>query len=126
MNGALWCSGAVTAKTSPGPPIRSRSARAVTSSVQPAAPATMIFGRPVLPPDVGAFQLGGSAAGSGSGERAGSGVQVGGSDGRSAASRPTTSGAPAMSTSAASSAGGSFADTGWGTAPSFQTPSTAA
>jgi hypothetical protein len=44
-------------------------ARAVTDASRPAPPATMTFGRPVLPPDVGAFQLGGTAGGRGSAER---------------------------------------------------------
>ena len=105
--------------------MRRRSARPVTDESRPALPATMIFGRPVLPPDVGAFQLGGTAGGRGSADSVASGVQPAGSHARPVASVPTTSDESASSTMAASSAGGSFADTGCGIAPSFHAATTA-
>ena len=57
MYGALWCSGAV-ARNTPSGSIRRPSARADTCSVHGACPDTITFGRPVLPPEVGAFQDG--------------------------------------------------------------------
>ncbi len=78
-------------------------------SKTPGSPATMTFGRPVDPPEVGAFHAGGAGAGGG-------GV-----------SGPVGEGVPASTTAAGSttsriaaiSDGGSRWENGWGTAPSF-------
>src|SRR5918997_1969583 len=102
---------------------RLRSGAGPSGSSRLRSPDTISFGRPVEPPDVGAFQAGDTASGSGlvsvpAGGRCPSGSQV---------RPPTTSAAPPMTTAGSASStmasisrGGSLALTGWGTAPSFQ------
>ena len=81
----------------------------------------MSFGRPVEPPDVGAFHAGEVASGSGSSEYSADGsypfpkhCTPSGSNAAMSlpGSTPTTTFGEASSTMAASSRGGSFADTG--------------
>ena len=91
-------------------------------------PATMSFGRPVLPPEVGAFHAVAIRSGSASHDSAGSGSKRGGTVDRPAtedSGTPTTSAASASSTMASRSAAGSRHEIGWGVAPSFQTAITA-
>ena len=63
LNGALWYSGPGTRWVS-SRFIRNTSESKSGSSL-PSWPATISFGRPVLPPDVGAFQAGAIASGNG-------------------------------------------------------------
>src|SRR5262245_44475536 len=88
----------------------------------------MSFGRPVLPPDVGALNDAPISAGNGSDDSVASGwkppriaVRPGASDG----STPTTSDGLARSMIARRSAAGSRDETGCGVAPSFQVAITA-
>ena len=92
-------------------------------SIIDGSPDTISFGRPVEPPDVGAFQAGDTASGSGpssrsSGDRYPSGRQIGPSI--APGSTPTATLEPARATISCSSRAGNLADTGCGTAPSFQ------
>ena len=83
----------------------------------------MSFGRPVLPPDVGALNDWAMRAGSGSGDIERSGVKPAGTDGRPGASDgsiPTTSEGFASSMMARRSAAGRLDEIGCGVAPSFQ------
>jgi hypothetical protein len=85
--------------------------------------ATISLGRPVLPPEVGAFHEPGTTEGSGSSASAASGSNPAGAAGRpgtSDGSTPTTSAGSASSRIARRSAAGSRAEMGWGVAPSFQ------
>src|SRR5271154_5136315 len=87
------------------------------------SPDTMSFGRPVDPPDVGAFHAGETASGSGPSDRSGSGRYPMGSVRRPPADScgtPITTEGSASSRIASSSRAGSLAETGWGTAPIFQ------
>ena len=61
-NGPLWNSGPVVSTVPPGGR-PSNGARPTTSSYTAGCPATISFGRPVLPPEVGAFQAGATARG---------------------------------------------------------------
>jgi hypothetical protein len=82
----------------------------------------MSFGRPVLPPDVGALNDVATAGGSGSAGSDASGSKPAGSVGRpdaSEGSTPTTSEGLARSTMARRSAPGSREEIGCGVAPSF-------
>src|SRR5262245_33507751 len=88
----------------------------------------MSFGRPVLPPDVGALNDAAISGGNGSDDSDASGwnppatvVRPGASDG----STPTTSDGFARSMIARRSAAGSRDEIGWGVAPSFHTASAA-
>ena len=64
LNGALWYSGPGTRCVS-SRSMRNTSERRSGSSL-PSCPATISFGRPVLPPEVGAFHEGATTSGSGS------------------------------------------------------------
>ena len=79
----------------------------------------MSFGRPVEPPEVGAFHSRDTA--SGRGESSAGPPRSAPTHLRPAISAPTTSTGSASSMTAASSVAGSRADTGCGVAPSFQT-----
>ena len=88
------------------------------------SPETISLGRPVEPPDVGAFQAGLTTSGSGS---SGGSSAAGWSTtvialrpASSPSSTPTITGGSARSTMPASSRSGSRPLTGWGVAPSFQ------
>ncbi|MCQ0015381.1 hypothetical protein [Actinomadura madurae] len=82
----------------------------------------MILGRPVLPPEVGAFQQGETTSGSGSSLIDGSGSKPGGSvakPGCTPSSTPTSSFDRARSRIAWRSATGSLHDSGCGVAPTL-------
>src|SRR5689334_15192111 len=116
MNGPLWYSGPGTSCT----PSRGMYGTAATvGSTVAGAPDRISFGRPVLPPDVGAFHDAAAASGSGASSYPPASNPAG-TLRRPASSSPTSSGGSARSTTAASSAGGSLAETGCGVAPSFQ------
>src|SRR6202000_3163542 len=83
-------------------------------------PDSISLGRPVLPPDPIAFQTGDTASGSSSSDNSGSGLKPAGTLVISGCSRPTSKLGGRNSSRPASSASGSRADSGWGTAPSFQ------
>ena len=120
LNGALWYS---------GPGTRWQSSRSMRNTIErrsgsnlPSCPATISFGRPVLPPEVGAFHDGATTSGNGASSSDESGTKPAGTHTRpgwSASSAPTTIAGSARSTIACRSRAGSLADTGWGTAPSF-------
>jgi hypothetical protein len=82
----------------------------------------MSLGRPVLPPEAIDLQLGDTASGSTASEVAGSGVKPAETLGISplGSARPTSSARGRRSSRPSNSAAGSRADSGWGTAPSFQ------
>jgi hypothetical protein len=87
----------------------------------------MSLGRPVEPPEVGAFHAGEVASGSGASEKSGPERCpiarwriVPGSVVIAESGAPTTTFEAASPTIAASSRAGSRADTGWGIAPMFQ------
>ncbi len=83
----------------------------------------MSFGRPVLPPEVGALNDAATTGGSGSADSDASGSKPAGTVGRpdaSAGSTPTTSAGFARSMMARRSAAGSREEIGCGVAPSFQ------
>src|SRR5258707_7111214 len=118
VNGALWYS---------GPGIRTQPPRRIplrgSAGTIPGSPERISFGRPVDPPDVGAFQVPAAAGGSGSSLRPGSGARPAGHltrPGTRSAWTPTTRAESATSTIVASSRPGRRAETGCGTAPSFQ------
>ncbi len=90
-----------------------------SGSKRPGVVATISLGRPVEPPEVGAFHSGVTASGSSSSDSAGSGECPAGSHGRPATCAPTTSRESASSTTASRSASGSRLLTGCGVAPSF-------
>ena len=119
LSGPLWYSGPLARCTPSGV---MPNARAVSAwpAVMLGPPATMSLGRPVLPPDVGAFHAAATFTGSGASDSSGSGVKPAGIQVRPGASRPTTRLGSASSTIASSSSRGSLAETGAGVAPSFQ------
>src|SRR4051794_22433143 len=130
--GALWNSGAVHSRTPPGS-MRYSGARAVTASSVPGSPATMTLGRPVEPPEVGAFHAdgagtdGGGVAGPVGWYPSGSTVVPGGATpGSVPGARPATTGGRTTSSTAVSSPAASRCDTGCGTAPSFHAASVSA
>src|SRR5262249_18544934 len=97
--------------------------RALPAGTTAGSPARISFGRPVDPPDVGAFHELAAAGGSGSSLRPGSGSRPAAQvtrPGTRSESTPTTSAESASSTIVASSRPGRRAETGCGTAPSFQ------
>src|SRR5687768_10823000 len=117
--GPLWYSGPGMTRH---PPSTNPKRFGASGSSSAGSPATMSLGRPVEPPDVGAFQAGDTASGSGpssssAGVRYPSGRQV--VPASVPGSAPSATFEPARATISASSRAGSFADTGWGTAPSF-------
>ena len=88
----------------------------------------MSLGLPVLPPEVIDFQTGETASGSGASDSAGVRGEIRlarWASGRAGSARPTISARGARSRMPANSASGSRADSGWGTAPSFQQARTA-
>ena len=92
-------------------------------SVVDGVPARISLGRPVEPPEVGAFQLGDTASGRGEASIDGSGTKSGGSEARPRARSgltPATTLLSASSTISSSSRPGSFDDTGCGMAPMNQ------
>src|SRR5215469_1734909 len=97
------------------------------SSSRPGTVETTILGRPVLPPDAGAFQQEATAAGSGSSESPGSGENVAGTTAGPGAtsSKPATIAGCASSIRASRSGRDSERATGRGVAPNFQTAYTA-
>src|ERR1700712_2542370 len=90
-------------------------------SPNPDCPETISLGRPVEPPEVGAFHAGETAAGRSlsSSDPASSAVDDTTGFELSNGTSATTMGVPASSTMAFSSASGRRDDTGCGTAPSF-------
>src|SRR5439155_22316059 len=72
-NGALWYSGPGTSCTPLGCMLKTAANPALSGAVVPSCPATMILGRPVLPPDVGAFQAAATRSGNGSSDTSGAG-----------------------------------------------------
>src|SRR5690242_21410112 len=116
MNGPLWYSGPGTSCT----PSRGMYGTAATvGSTRAGVPDRISLGRPVLPPEVGAFHVAAQRSGSGPSSYP-LASNPAGTLARPGRSTPTSSGGSASSTSAASSAGGSLALTGAGVAPSFQ------
>ena len=108
--------------------MRRRRASGTIDSSTAACVATMSFGRPVLPPEVGAFHEDAIAGGSASSERPGSGSKPAGRLARppaSASSTPTTRLGSASAMIASRSARGSLAETGCGVAPTFHAAITA-
>src|SRR5438445_13033651 len=90
----------------------------------PAWVATISFGRPVLPPDVGALNDAAVTGGNGSAGSAASGSKPAGTVARpgvSDGSTPTTSDGFASSMIARRSAAGSREEVGWGVAPGLHT-----
>ncbi len=71
-SGPLWYSGPV-ARCTPSVVMPNPAAVSATDSVTAAPPATISFGRPVLPPEVGAFHAFAAFGGSGASESSGSG-----------------------------------------------------
>src|SRR5690348_7365093 len=108
MNGPLWYSGPGTSCT----PSRGMYGTAATpGSTSPGVPDRISFGRPVLPPDVGAFHDDATASGRGASSYP-LASKPAATLRRPASSSPMSSGGSASSTTAASSAAGSLADTG--------------
>ena len=108
--------------------MRSSAANPATASHVAGCVATMSFGRPVLPPEVGALNAAAITAGSGSADSDGSGSKPAGTAARPGASdgsTPTTSEELASSTMALRSTAGSRDEIGCGVAPSFQTATVA-
>ena len=127
VNGPLWYSGPVTRWT-PSRGMRSSAANPSSGSHAAGCVATISFGRPVLPPDVGALNEAAITGGNGSDEIDASGAKPAGivaRPGASPGSTPTTSDGFARSMIARRSAAGSRDEIGWGVAPAFQTASTA-
>src|SRR5450755_3990674 len=91
-------------------------------STKPGVPDTISFGRPVEPPEVGAFQDGETASGRSLSSLEASSSSFDDTTGRSQANGTllTTIGVSANSTMAFNSASGRRDETGCGTAPSFQ------
>ena len=84
---------------------------------------TIILGRPVEPPDVGAFQKRLTLSGRSASDKARSGMKLAGRvwiPNAKSAPLPTNSAGFARRTIAICSTLGSFAEIGWGVAPSFQ------
>lgn len=94
---------------------------------RPSPPASISFGRPVLPPEAIDFSDGDTASGSGASETAGPGSKSPGTDGTRprGSGRPTSSARSRRSSRWPYSASGSRADSGCGIAPSFQVATTA-
>src|ERR1700761_3875959 len=92
----------------------------MAAGIRLSPPDSISLGRPVLPPDPIAFQTGDTASGSSSSDNSGSGLKPAGTLVISGCSRPTSKLGGRNSSRPASSASGSRADSGWGTAPSFQ------
>src|SRR3954462_14977342 len=92
---------------------------ATDGSTSPDVPDRISFGRPVLPPDVGAFHDEATASGSGLASYE-DGSNPADRHRRPGSSKPTSRLGSASSTTAASSASGSREETGCGVAPSFQ------
>src|SRR5271156_4216791 len=92
----------------------------MAAGIRLSPPDSISLGRPVLPPDPIAFQTGDTASGSASSDNCGAGVKPAGTLDISGYSRPISNVGGRSSNRPASSASGSGADSGWGTAPSFQ------
>ena len=95
----------------------------VTPLITAGLPDTISFGRPVLPPDVGAFSDAAMRGSSGPLDRLGSGSKPSGTDGlppASSRSTPTSRDGSASSMIAWRSTGGSRCEIGCGVAPTFQ------
>src|ERR1700742_637622 len=92
----------------------------MAAGIRLSPPDSISLGRPVLPPDPIAFQTGDTASGSSSSDNSGSGLKPAGTLVISGCSRPTSKLGGRNSSRPASSASGSRADSGWGTAPRFQ------
>ena len=121
-NGALWYSGPGTSCTPLGCMVKTAASAALSGSVVPSCPATMTLGRPVLPPDVGAFHAVATRSGSSPSGTSAPGSKPAGTlarPGWSPGSTPITNGGSTRSTMSSRSRFGRRADTGWGVAPSF-------
>src|ERR1039457_3025909 len=92
----------------------------MAAGIRLSQPDSMSLGRPVLPPDPIAFHTGDTASGNAASDNAGLGMKPAGRLGISGYSRPTSKVGGRKCSRPASSASGSPADSGWGTAPSFQ------
>ena len=117
----MWDSGPVI-RTVSSSDIPSSRANGSTDSSSAGWVETMSFGRPVLPPDVGAFNEAAAASPSGASDSPGWGSKPAGIAVRPAASSgstPTTRLGSASSMIACRSRAGSREDTGWGVAPHF-------
>ena len=126
VNPVLWLSGTDTRWLSVGrlPMI------AATRSplIRPSPPASISFGRPVLPPEAIDFNDGDTASGRGASDTSGPGSKSPGTDATTprGSGRPTSSARGRRSSRPTYSASGSRDDSGWGIAPSFQIATTAA
>ncbi len=74
----------------------------------------------MLPPDPIAFHTGETASGNAASDNSGSGTKPAGTLGIPECSRPTSRAGGRKSSRPCNSASGNLADSGWGTAPSFQ------
>ncbi len=110
----------------------------MAAGIRLSPPDSISLGRPVLPPDLIAFHTGEIASGSAASDNAGSGTKPAGTLGTArvdagdprrpasprrrspGCSRPTSRAGGRNSSRPCNSASGSRADSGWGTAPSFQ------
>jgi hypothetical protein len=113
----LWLSGTGTKVVSPS---CAPSGSPMAAGIRLSPPDSMSLGRPVLPPDPIAFHTGETASGNAASDNAGSGVKPAGTLGISGWSRPTSRAGGRRSSRPCNSVAGNRADSGWGTAPSFQ------
>ena len=117
-NGALWCSGAVTSCVAAA---GMYGAVGAVGSTVAGVPEKMTFGRPVLPPDTGAFHDDACTSGSSPPPSDGSMTSNRRTPGSVASSKPTTSAGSVSSTIARSSSGSVLGDNACGVAPAFHT-----
>jgi len=124
VNPVLWLIGTEIRFTSPS---SAPNGRPIADGTRLSPPASMSFGRPVLPPEAIDFHTGDTDSGSGSADNPGSGSKSAAilGDTPLGSVRPTISAGGRNASSALSSASGSRADSGCGTAPSFHVASTA-